>query len=330
MQNQILLGIRLTWPADWVGIFEREAPIIMEIGFGNGQFLISLAKKNPEANVIGVEISMPSLRKAGKKLARNGIKNVRLVQGSAQFALWALSDFESIEKLTINFPDPWPKAAHHHRRLINERFLHLAATRLCAGGSLDIATDHLEYAEWITDCLERSPYFHRRYDTPFISDGDGRLQTKYEQKAVASGRTCYYFKWRRDELPVVNDFSIPQEIGMPYAMLQLPLDLDQIGQHFESQQYSTGKIAVRMIDLYRSTMHDTLLLDTYIAEEPLEQRVMLAITRRQSGQYLIHLHETGFPRSTTGAHYAIQCLASWLCSLHGSACIVGENLKGYR
>jgi tRNA (guanine-N7-)-methyltransferase len=142
MTTPILHAPRLPWPMDWTAVFPRPAPLLLEIGFGNADFLLDLAQNRPEANVIGVELSLPSLRKGAKKLATAVLSNACVLQGDAKLVLWTLFTPGSLAEVYINFPDPWPKERHHERRLINGRFLHLLATRMPPDGRLDIATDH--------------------------------------------------------------------------------------------------------------------------------------------------------------------------------------------
>ena len=219
---------RLAWPMDWGAEFGREAPLFIEIGFGNAQFLIDLALRHPEANVIGVEISLPSIKKAEKKAATNNLTNVRLIHGDARLALWGGMPLQALERAYINFPDPWHKAAHHHRKLINGRFLHLLATRMTASAVLEIATDDPGYQEHITEVLEATSYFGSRSGRTFETEDLERIRTKYELKALAEGRTCHYYHWGRNGQAAENIFPFLQELDMPHIVIQTPISLDEI------------------------------------------------------------------------------------------------------
>lgn len=316
----------LPWPTDWHKIFGREAELLIEVGFGDSSFLLKIAQNNPDKNILGLEISLPSLRKGEKKVDRLGLTNVRFIQSRAQAVLWTLCEEDSVNSVYINFPDPWPKPAHHRRRIINDRFLQLVATRMPSGGQIDIATDHADYAEWISNCLQRSPHFNSRLDLPYVTRDDDRVRTKYEIKALSEGRTCFYFKWQRNRQEAHDFFPIPREFPMPHAVIQTPHNQEQIGQQFQPAIFTNEKISVRFIDLYQSIRNESLVVDAYISEEPIEQRVLLAITWRETDDCLIHLHEVGFPRPTPGVHYALQCLTDWVYSLHKEAVIIKENL----
>jgi tRNA (guanine-N7-)-methyltransferase len=317
----------LTWPADWPAIFGRDGPLVIEVGFGGGDFLLDLARRRPDANVLGLEISLPSLAKTEGKIIRSGLANVRLLHATALTLLWALCRPAGVAALMANFPDPWPKAAHHGRRLINDRFLSLAANRLRPGGTLNVATDHADYATWIARCLEQSPYFESRDRTPFLTEDSDRLRTKYELKALAEGRACHYFRWQRTALPAPDLFPIPPELPMPHAVIATALTLEAVQLAFRPHQWTRAGAAVRLVDAYRSIRSASVVVDTYVEEEPLSQRLLLAITARGEGELLVHLHEVGFPRPTPGTHQAIAWLVQWLLELEPAGQVAHHNLR---
>jgi tRNA (guanine-N7-)-methyltransferase len=325
---------RLPWPVLWTALFGREAPLLLEIGFGNGRFLVDLAATRPEANVLGLEISQPALRRAASKARARGLRNVCLVYGPAQQFLWSNCSPGSMEEVYINFPDPWPKASHHHRRLLNERFLDLLATRLRAGGTLDIATDHPDYAGVIAALLVASPYFESRHDSPRLSAETQRIRSKYEEKALAEGRACHYFYWRRNQVSASSAFAVPEEMPMPHAIVHCPLSLEAIAAAFESSSHTTEDHVVRFISLFRAQGTALLLVDTHVEEEPLAQRVGLTIRPRGAerasegrGAIIVGVHELGFPRGTAGVQAAVIYLTRWLLSLYPDSHLVHSNLQ---
>lgn len=313
---------RLPWPVDWEAVFGRAAPLLLEIGFGNGQFLVALAAARPEANVIGLEISQPALRRAEQRMRSQYVPNLRLVYGRAQQFLWGNCRPGSITEVYVNFPDPWPKAAHHHRRLVDARFLELLATRLPHGGRLEIATDHADYADVVAELLGNSAYFEESSHAMGVIAGTRLVRTKYERKALAEGRSCHYFSRRRNALAAPRLFAVPEEMPMPHAILECPISLDEIATQFESTSEASAEHVVRFIALYCGQDQLHLLVDTYIEEEPLAQRVALSIRARgesergePAGEIIVGLHDLGFPRPTPGVHAAISYVARWLQSL---------------
>ncbi|MBP6015367.1 MAG: tRNA (guanosine(46)-N7)-methyltransferase TrmB [Candidatus Promineofilum sp.] len=319
---------QLPWPADWAALYGRDAPLLLEIGFGSGLFLVELARRLPQANIIGLEISIPSLRNAARKVRRFGLTNVCLLQADARSALQVLCEPHSIVGVFINFPDPWPKKDHLGRRLIDEQFLSLLASRMAPGGVLDIATDHDEYAVQITSSLLRSPYFTSRAAKVFTLADEGRVQTKYEQVALLEGRTPRYYKWRRDDAAVVLElFPIPKELAMPHVVLRLPADVAEIGRRFQPHAVAIDSTRIRFVDAYQSLGDGKLLIETYINEEPLLQRLGLQVRARPTGEIVISLAEVGFPRPTRGVHLAISSLVEWLRAEYPSLVVVQTNLQ---
>lgn len=317
----------LPWPVDWADHFGRKASLWVEIGFGNGQYLAHIAQQRPEINFLGIEISLPSLRNAARKVRIMGLQNVALLQSTAEAALQLLCLPGSVAGVTINFPDPWPKKDHQARRLIDGSFLALLASRLALGGHLDIATDHAEYATSIAECLEQSQYFVSRDNAPFLHHDPERLQTKYEGRALAAGRPCYYFRRRRNAVPSDEFFPIPQEYSMPHLIMRLPVELRDIGRRLEPEVILAGDARIKFLEVYESLRDGKLLVETYVNEEPLRQRVTLMIRARPPDEIIISLHEMGFPRATRGIHQAIEQLGRRLQELFPSAEIVSGTLK---
>jgi tRNA (guanine-N7-)-methyltransferase len=321
----ILPGMQMAWPTDWTALFERDAPLLLEIGFGSGAFLVELAQKRPSYNIIGLEISLPSLRRGARKVSQRGLTNVAIVQADAGYALQSLFAPDSLSGVYINFPDPWPKPGHEQRRLINTCFLHLLASCMKRGATLDIATDHLDYAQAIAVCLEATPYFDSRTgETAVIAIG--RLGTKYEQKGLAEGRPGHYFYFERSQAPPAHPFPVLKELEMPHVVMQTPLSLAEIAERFEPTSITVDETAVSLIELFRSTQKDKLIIEAYINEPPLSQRIAAAIRRRKNGQLVVALHEIGFPRPTAGTHHLIRYLTNWLISLHEDTAVIHSTL----
>lgn len=301
MVRHSLDAFYLPWPVDWTEEFGWDGPLVLEIGFGNGDFLLHQAHARPQTRFIGLEVSLPSVKKAEKKAQRAGLNNIRVLHNQADMVLWLLVRPQTLDGITLNFPDPWPK--HERRRVINDRFLHLAATRLKPGAFLDIATDHPTYIPWVTEHLERTPYFASRLPTTSVTEDNERFRTKYEQIAIAEGRVCHYFKWQRNEVAAADIFPIPQEHPMPHP-------------RFHKQRYQQGETFISLDEMFQSTQSDALLVEAYIHEEALTQRVGLTLHWREGHKLIIGLHEFGFPRPTPGVQFAIFCLTQWLKSLH--------------
>ncbi len=172
--------------------------LVIDVGFGRGEFLAELARREPESAFLGVEYSFKRVLKMRRRLARSELVNVRLVHEPAEAVLRdALAD-ESVASVWINFPDPWPKKRHHRRRLVQPAFVRRVAERLEIGGELNVATDHPDYAEAIAEVLAGEPLLENAYaPDAFRSEVDDRPETAYEREWRAEGRPLDYFRYRR-------------------------------------------------------------------------------------------------------------------------------------
>jgi tRNA (guanine-N7-)-methyltransferase len=176
------------------------APLVMEIGFGNGDFLVHLAETHPDWLLVGVEIYLPGVAKAVGRLEDAGfIERTRITQLPAQFVLEHQIDAEQLDGIFINHPDPWPKARHHKRRIIQKDFAALMVTRLKPGGLIKLATDKPDLAEWMRDILDATQGLTNVAGVGGFIPRDGdRPQTKFEQRGIIEGRTSQFLHYIRD------------------------------------------------------------------------------------------------------------------------------------
>jgi tRNA (guanine-N7-)-methyltransferase len=172
--------------------FGRVAPIVLEIGFGNGETLVQQANENPGQDYLGIEVHKPGIGHCLLAAREAKISNLRLIAHDAIEVLHHQIPFDSLHRLNLYFPDPWPKKRHHKRRIVQADFLRLCADRLQTGGSLHIATDWANYAEHIDEALAATDCFecHERRE----HDGDAPLDrpmTKFERRGLRKGhRIC--------------------------------------------------------------------------------------------------------------------------------------------
>lgn len=296
---------QLPWPVNWPQVFGREAPLVVEIGFGNGEFLVQMAQRRPGDDFLGVEIALPSLRRAARKVQRAGLTNVRLVQGRAEATLQLLCSPGSVSSVYINFPDPWPKKAHQDRRVVNDQNLSLLASRLMVDAVVSISTDHKDYAEYIEDCLIRSAYFASCFPSSYVHTIPGRIKTKYERLAAEAGRPAYHFVWQRNDAPITDSPPILQEAPMPHIVFKTPASLTDVSKEALPDDVHDAHTHIRFLGSFRSNTEQRLLLEAYVSEEPIDQRVLLSIRPRGEGDMILELYEAGFPRPTPGIHRAL-------------------------
>lgn len=182
---------------------DRYPRIALEIGFGGGEHLLAQAAHHPETLFIGAEPFINGVAKCLVGIEAQKLSNIRLFTEDVRKLLLALPE-HCLERVFILFPDPWPKARHHKRRLINQETLDMLARVHQPGGRLLIATDHEDYSVWIFEQLQRTP--HYRWTAQ--SADDFRLppadwtQTKYQRKTTAAGRAPVFIECiREDAMP---------------------------------------------------------------------------------------------------------------------------------
>ncbi len=176
------------------------SPIVMEIGFGNGDFLVHLAETHPDWLLLGVEIYLPGVAKAVGRLEDAGlIERTRITQLPAQYVLQHQVAEGQLDGVCINHPDPWPKARHHKRRLIQKDFAALLVSRLKAGGFIKLASDKPDLAEWMRDILDATPGLTNVAGPGgFVPRDADRPETKFEQRGLKKGRSSQFLHYIRD------------------------------------------------------------------------------------------------------------------------------------
>jgi tRNA (guanine-N7-)-methyltransferase len=187
-----------TKPLDFAALFGRTAPVVLEIGFGNGETLVQQAAGNPDQDYIGIEVHDPGV---GHCLiaARNAhIRNLRLIVHDAIEVLEAQIPVAALQRINLYFPDPWPIKRHHKRRILQEPFLAVCASRLTANGALHIATDWAGYAEHIDALFAQSGLFvcaeRRRHEGEQPLD---RPMTKFERRGLKKGHGIWDWKFEK-------------------------------------------------------------------------------------------------------------------------------------
>ena len=173
-------------------IFGRAAPVVLEIGFGNGETLVQQASENRDKNFIGIEVHEPGVGHCLLKARDAGIDNLRLVVHDAIDVLNNQIPFDSLARINLYFPDPWPKKRHHKRRIVQHDFLNLVADRLQDGGTLNIATDWAAYVEHIDEVLSRSDRFLCIERREHLGEQPlDRPRTKFERRGLKKNhRIC--------------------------------------------------------------------------------------------------------------------------------------------
>ncbi len=177
---------------------ERPGALRLEIGFGSGEHLAEQAAANPDIGFIGAEVFLNGVASLVRYIGERALTNVRVFDNDARFLLPTLMD-RSLARISLLFPDPWPKARHAKRRLISPAMLDECARVLAENGELRVASDHPIYVEWALRHGTAHPAFQWLASRPEdwrIRPADSAM-TRYEQKALAQGRKPVFLSFRR-------------------------------------------------------------------------------------------------------------------------------------
>jgi tRNA (guanine-N7-)-methyltransferase len=192
------LGGRYLVPADnslldLPATFGREAPVVLEIGFGMGEATAELAAAEPDVDVLAVDVHTPGVGALLRRLESAGLDNVRVVEGDAIALLRRRVPADALAGLRVFFPDPWPKTRHAKRRLVTSSFCDLVASRLRAGGFLHVVTDDASYADQARSVIAAHDRLTLIEGRPFP-----RATTRFERQARAADRAVVELCASRD------------------------------------------------------------------------------------------------------------------------------------
>ena len=185
-------------PLDLAAVFGRDAPRTLEIGFGNGETLATLAAAHPERDYLGIEVHRPGVGHLMLRAAELGLTNLRVVCRDAVEVLERCVAPASLDEVLLYFPDPWPKKRHHKRRIVQPGFVELVASRLRSGGVLRMATDWQPYAEHMLAVLsECAALRNAAEDGGHVPRPESRPVTRFERRGQRLGHGVWDLAFRR-------------------------------------------------------------------------------------------------------------------------------------
>jgi tRNA (guanine-N7-)-methyltransferase len=173
---------------DQARVFAREAPTLLEIGFGMGASLVEMAASRPNVNFIGIEVHPPGVGSLLLACAERGVENIRVYREDAIEVLKQCIPDASLKRVQLYFPDPWPKNKHHKRRIVQPDFVSLVAQKLTIGGCFHMATDWQNYAEYMIRVMAGQPQFRNLAGVDGVSQRpEWRPKTKFELRGERLG-----------------------------------------------------------------------------------------------------------------------------------------------
>lgn len=256
-------------PIAWAEMFGRNAPLEVEIGFGNGEYLVRQALRHPDRDFVGIEPEWASIQRCLRKLARSQVHNVRLMQANAQVAFERLFPLSAIDQVCALFPCPWPKERHIKHRLFSHAFLALINSRLTCNGTLYIVTDHLDYRDWVKRQSEGTGFFFRSRQV------GAQFSTKYERKWQAQGQDRFLElclqKQRAISLPIRKDQDLQTHRVQAFDPEQFrPID-------------QRGEVTIKFKDFLYDARQMRAMQWIFIVEDNLGQDVWIEIVKGDGG-----------------------------------------------
>jgi len=183
---------------DYSNVFGRQASLIVEIGFGNGESLAKMAANHPENDYLGIEVHKPGVGHLLLQLDQLEINNVRIFNYDAVDILEQQIADNSLSGIHLYFPDPWPKKRHHKRRIVQSEFIALITRKLQPGGYFHAATDWQDYAEHMLTVLQKQPdIINQSPDGRYCERPIFRPVTKFERRGLALGHGVWDLIFRK-------------------------------------------------------------------------------------------------------------------------------------
>ena len=183
-------------------VFGRSAPLNVEMGFGMGDSLLSMARAAPDENFVGIEVHPPGVGRLINSAGKENIRNLRVYMADATDVLNDCFADSAIDRFQLYFPDPWHKAKHNKRRVVQDQFIRLVHKKLRLGGVLHMATDWQAYAEHMLEVMQRAEGFvNLGNDTGCSARPDYRPTTKFEMRGENLGHGVWDLLWSKASPP---------------------------------------------------------------------------------------------------------------------------------
>ena len=257
---------QLPKPISWDKVFGRSSPLVLEIGFGRGEYLVRRALDEPYKNFVGIEIGWISIRKLLRSIGKHGIKNIKVIQADARVALeWVFAQ-KSLSMIYSLFPCPWPKKRHQKHRLFSRDFLRLVNSRLQMDGELMVVTDHMAYCHWILAQSQGSGL------APELERIGPSFATKYEKKWTQVGQKEFFRlifrKLEHIEVPEREEISLKTHRVRAFFPEKLTLRGHKDG------------VVVEFKEMLYDPLRQKTMIRALVVEGPLRQDFWVQVVKR--------------------------------------------------
>ncbi len=299
----IIQPSELSFPTPAADLFGRDGAYVLEVGFGNGDFLCWLAEGRPDWNVVGVDTSPSCVIRAHRRIARRELGNVKVFSGAGEFVVRNVIPEGTLERVFVNFPDPWPRRRHQSRRLLSRYFFELLARRLSDGGSLLLTTDHEDYYQFACKQAQASGCY--RFEEEPVPDEI--LRTRWAQRWVEAGRSIYHVRFTKVGVPKAKPDRI-EITEMQHSLLRGSLDAIT---EFEKFVVKQDGVNVVVSEAFRQISDEAVIFPTIVEEKDLRQFVLIEAHPRGE-EVLVGVKRFGQPLSTPGVNKAVAAVADFL------------------
>jgi tRNA (guanine-N7-)-methyltransferase len=178
-------------------LFGNPNPLVVEIGSGNGHFLVEYALQHPDKNCIGTEILGGRARKFHLKIEKNHLNNIVIYKGDARRFVWEFLFESTVQEFIIMFPDPWPKKRHHKHRLLQYRFIQMLGMRLVPEGRISITTDDPLFRDWLTEEFKVARELRPLYSNGYTQYTENYPKSLFEERFRKENRNIFFLQYEK-------------------------------------------------------------------------------------------------------------------------------------
>jgi tRNA (guanine-N7-)-methyltransferase len=292
------------FPLKWSVIFGKKAHLALEIGCGNGEFLAAWAKAKPSWNFIGIELSLASAERTQSRIFREKLSNVRIIRDDARFAVRELFSDQSLQYIMVNFPDPWPKDKHRHRRLVLPDFVYAVSSVLQMDGVFELVTDQEWYANDSRYYFDADNLFEvSGVESEFIRE----VSTKYERKWQSLQRKNYRLSAVKKKSRAVKRIM---EEKMPHIVIQKKSIPENINGLKGLVRKNSGFI-YKILDVFRDLSGKAFLLRMVTSDGDYRQNFFILVAEYDQG-FIVKIDPGYQPYRTPAVKAAIADIGQYL------------------